>query len=74
MYRCLDHGYGDCFSGGFVRIRKQTSPEMNTILRYHAEWLALYYPEDVVNECRRQALEYRQSKDERQTGAKYEME
>jgi len=53
-----------------VRIRKQTSPEMNTILRYHAEWLALYYPEDVVNECRKQALEYKQNKDPRQTGAR----
>jgi hypothetical protein len=30
----------------------------------------LYYPKDVVNECRRQALEYKQNKDPRQTGAR----
>jgi len=53
-----------------VRTRKQTSPEMNIILQNHADWLALYYPKDVVNECRRQALEYKQNKDPRQTGAR----
>ena len=42
----------------------------NIILQNHADWLALYYPEDVVNECRRQALEYKQNKDPRQTGAR----
>ena len=53
-----------------TRLRKQTSSEMNIILQNHADWLALYYPEDVVNECRRQALEYKQNKDPRQTGAR----
>ena len=53
-----------------TRLRKQTSPEMNIILQNHADWLALYYPKDVVNECRRQALEYKQNKDPRQTGAR----
>jgi len=42
-----------------TRLRKQTSSQMNIILRYHAEWLALYYPEDVVNECIRQAMKYK---------------
>ena len=53
-----------------MRIRKQTSPEMNIILQNHADWLALYYPRDIVNECGRQALEYKQNKDLRQTGAR----
>ena len=53
-----------------IRLRKQTSSEMNIILQNHADWLALYYPKDVVNECRRQALEYKQNKDPRQTGAR----
>ena len=57
-------------SMGTRSLRKQTSPEMNIILQNHADWLALYYPEDVVNECRRQALEYKQNKDPRQTGAR----
>ena len=53
-----------------IRLRKQTSSEMNIILQNHADWLALYYPKNVVDECRRQALEYKQNKDPRQTGAR----
>ena len=46
----------------------QTSPEMNRILMIHAEWLDYNVSKVAGNQCRKDALEYKQNKDPRQTG------
>ena len=56
------------------RLRKQTSPRMNKILEIHAEWLDYNHSKVEGDKCRKQAREYSQKTDERQTrnGRKYE--
>ena len=56
------------------RLRKQTSPKMNKILEIHAEWLDYNHSKVEGDKCRKQAREYSQKTDERQTrnGRKYE--
>ena len=48
----------------------QTSPEMNQILNNHADWLDYNVSKVAGNRCRKDALEYAQHKDPRQTGAR----
>ena len=48
----------------------QTSPGMNKILNNHAEWLDYNVSKVAGNKCRKDALEYAQHKDPRQTGAR----
>ena len=43
----------------------QTSPGMNRILMYHAEWLDCNVSKVAGNKCRKDALEYKRRKDER---------
>ncbi len=45
----------------------QTSPEMNRILMYHAEWLDYNVSKVAGDKCRKSALEYKRRKDERTT-------
>jgi hypothetical protein len=49
------------------RLRKQTSLKMNKILEIHAEWLDYNYSKLAGNKCRKQAKEYSQKTDKRQT-------
>ena len=51
-------------------LRRETSPEMNKILNNHAEWLDYNVSKVAGNRCRKDALEYAQHKDPRQTGAR----
>ena len=48
----------------------QTSPGMNRILMYHAEWLDYNVSKVAGNKCREDALGYTQHKDPRQTEAR----
>ena len=48
----------------------QTSPEMNQILNNHADWLDYNVSKIAGNRCRKDALEYAQHKDPRQTGVR----
>jgi hypothetical protein len=52
------------------KLRKETSHEMNKILKNHAEWLDYNYSKVEGNKCRKQALEYTQNKDPRQVNAR----
>ena len=45
----------------------QTSPTMNKILEIHAEWLDYNHSKLQGDKCRKQAQEYSQKTDERQT-------
>ena len=45
----------------------QTSPKMNKILEIHAEWLDYNHSKVEGDKCRKQAREYSQKTDERQT-------
>ena len=51
-------------------LRRETSPEMNKILSNHAEWLDYNVSKVAGNKCRKDALEYAQNKDPRQTGVR----
>ena len=51
-------------------LRRETSPEMNKILSNHAEWLDYNVSKIAGNRCRKDALEYAQHKDPRQTGVR----
>ena len=42
----------------------QTSPGMNRILMYHAEWLDYNVSKVAGDKCRKAALEYKRRKDE----------
>ena len=48
----------------------QTSPGMNKILNNHAEWLDYNVSKVAGDKCRKDALEYAQHKDPRQTGVR----
>ncbi len=52
------------------KLRKETSHEMNKILKNHAEWLDYNHSKVAGNKCRKQALEYTQNKDPRQVNAR----
>ena len=49
------------------RLRKQTSPKMNKILEIHAEWLDYNHSKVEGDKCRKQAKQYSQKTDKRQT-------
>ena len=49
------------------RLRKQTSSKMNKILEIHAEWLDYNHSKLAGNKCRKQAKQYSQKTDKRQT-------
>jgi len=48
----------------------QTSLGMNKILNNHAEWLDYNVSKVAGDKCRKDALEYAQNKDPRQTGVR----
>ena len=55
------------------KLRKQTSPEMNQILKNHADWLEEDGQHSKARECRKQAVTFvKIGYDTRQTGRKYE--
>ncbi len=57
------------------RLRKQTSPEMNQILKNHADWLEENGEYSKARECRKQAVNFvKVGYDIRQTRRKYERE
>ena len=55
------------------KLRKQTSTEMNQILKNHADWLEENGQHSKARECRKQAVTFvKIGYDTRQTGRKYE--
>jgi hypothetical protein len=49
------------------KSRRQTSPQMNKILLIHADWLENDGQHAKAKECRKQAINFWQNKDLRQT-------
>ena len=55
------------------KLRKQTSPEMNQILKTHADWLEENGEHSKARDCRKQAVNFvKVGYDIRQTRRKYE--